>query len=430
MLLKQLLFFIVFLLITPRVTVSQENTPSFQALAALEKVHNELIEQEVFGFAAESNIDQVVKTFEKSAQKSASVQLAVCVVKIDRGLDVSRELAGLASRNKTSWTAWRVKVVSALVFDGANSATTVLSVYQKNVLGLIEDANSSETVRKEGIAQLAWIKSTAEEVGTLASASEKNISRIIDNPKATEHLRSIEGRVASAESELAQRLKNQEAALKAAATDAEKTTIIAAELTAIESRVQTEIDAAAVDFTKKLSELEPLAAEVVAAQREASTAARSLSSARRDLDRIDEDEDGGETAKATARVLVREMESRLANANADVIRAQGPFRQKLGEMEQIYLVAADTLNSAKNRILLIKRDYKSLFAANPDIAIQCTGVENTLGQLLARFPPMPTFVKRKSSKETELEDTRALVSRLQVSVAETFAELRMQVSRE
>ena len=36
---------------------------------------------------------------------------------------------------------------------------------------------------------------------------------------------------------------------------------------------------------------------------------------------------------------------------------------------------------------------------------------------------MPTFVRRKSSREMELEETRKIVQKLQISVSEAFSEI-------
>jgi hypothetical protein len=406
-----------------------------QAVSSLQELHKELSENELFGPSAAPYIDLAEKSLARKVVASPHVQLALAVVRIDRGINVKRDALSVAVRLKTNWTAWKTALVAELVFGDANEAIAILSKYQKSVLAVLKVAQTDVATRKDSHQQLLWIRDAANQLSILPAASEVAVNRIINSPEAQDV---IDANLGQQELDLAAEARRDKDAefydrLKAAVVN--KTALIEQELDSLETEIPSEIRALSREFNMKEAELRPLAADLSAARSVSSAADsavnsinRRLSSARSKADDIDEDEEPG--AKKAAEAAVDVLEGQLAAARADAAaarseesRAESVYCFKLGEMQEIYAAAANVVNFGKNRVLRLRREFEDVISGSISLQERFKKNEMMIGALLTEFPPMPTFVRRKTSREMALEETRRIVQKLQLSVDDVFAEL-------
>jgi hypothetical protein len=81
------------------------------------------------------------------------------------------------------------------------------------------------------------------------------------------------------------------------------------------------------------------------------------------------------------------------------------------------------VNFAKHRVLLLRREFEGVISDSIAIQERFRKIEVLIGRLLQDFPPMPTFVRRKTSREMALEETRMIAKKLQISVKDVFADI-------
>ncbi|MEY3175265.1 MAG: hypothetical protein RLZZ436_3179 [Planctomycetota bacterium] len=406
-----------------------------QAISSLQAMHKELSENELFGPNAYPYIEQVEKNLNRKTAGSPHVQLALAIVRIDRGINVKREALSVATRLKTNWTAWKTALVPELVFGDANEAVAILSKFQKAVLTAAKSAQADPALRQEACEQLLWIQDAGNQLAILPAASEVAVNRIIDSTEAKDLIATSIGKQQIDRADEARRDKDAEFFDRLKAATANKIAFMEGELEILQTEIPAEIMALSGEFKIKNTELQPLAAALSAA-RSVSSAADSavssinsrLSKARSKADDIDEDEEPG--AKKAAEAAVEVLEGQLAAARADAeaaraeeTRAESVYCLKLGEMQEIYATAANVVNFGKNRVLRLRREFEDILVGSIQLQEKFKKVELLIGTLLTEFPPMPTFVRRKSSREMELEETRRIVQKLRLSVDEVFSEI-------
>ncbi len=406
-----------------------------QAVSLLQALHQELSENELFGTSAAPYIDQAEKSLSRKVAVSPHVQLAVAVVRIDRGINVKRDALSVAGRLKTSWTAWKTALVAELVFGDANEAVTILSKYQKSVLTSLKAPQTDAATRKDAYLQLLWIRDAANQLAILPAASEVAVNRILNSPEAQDVIDANLGKQELDIAAEARREKDAEFYDRLQAAVANKTALIEQELDSLETEIPSEIRALSREFNIKEAELKPLAADLSAARAVSSAAdsavnsiSRRLSSARSKAADIDEEEEPG--AKKAAEAAVDVLEGQLASARADATaaraeesRAESVYCFKLGEMQEIYAAAANVVNFGRNRVLRLRREFEDVISGSIQLQERFKKTETLIGTLLTEFPPMPVFVRRKTSREMALEETRRIVQKLQLSVDDIFSEI-------
>jgi|GEM_PF-1136505 len=434
--LMQILSLLAFLLAgTRQSAVADLSDEEKQAVSELQSKHKELSENRLFGASAVPYIAQFKKSLSRRAAASTKVQLALVVVQIDRGVNVRREAVTLASRMKTSWAAWKTALVAELVFGDADEAIVVVSRFQKAVLSAAKAGNTDPAVLKDCRQQLLWVKDATNQLATLPDVSDSVVNRIVNNLEAEDVIHANAGQQEIASAAEARRNKDADFANKLKASLQEQTAVIAKELDSLETAIPSDIQMLSAEYIKKATELKPLGAAVSAA-RAVSSAAESavrsinsrLSAARSKASDIDEDEEPG--ARIAAEAAVDVLEGQLAAAKADAAaaraeesRAESVYCLKLGEMQRIYTAAANVVNFAKNRVLLLRREFEGVISDSIAIQERFRKIETLIGTLLQDFPPMPTFVRRKTSREMALEETRTIAQKLQISVTDVFADI-------
>ncbi|MFN7682690.1 MAG: hypothetical protein ACK5TG_17640 [Planctomyces sp.] len=405
-----------------------------QAVTELQRMHQELTENKLFGASAVPYIAQFRKSLSRKAAASLKVQLAIAVVQIDRGVNVRREAVTLATRMKTSWAAWKTALVAELVFGDADEAILVVARFQRAVLSVVNAEETDPAVLKDCRQQLLWVKDATNQLAILPDVSESGVNRIVNNPEAEDVINANDQQEIASAAE-ARRDKDADFAVQLKATLQEQTEVIGRELDSLETAIPNEMQMLSAEYIKKLTELKPLGAAVSAA-RAVSSAAESavssinsrLSAARSKANSIDEDEEPG--AKIAAEAAVDVLEGQLAAARADAAaaraeesRAESVYCLKLGESQRVYATAANVVNFAKHRVLLLRREFEGVISDSIAIQERFRKIEVLIGRLLQDFPPMPTFVRRKTSREMALEETRMIAKKLQISVKDVFAEI-------
>jgi len=434
--LMQILSLVAFLVAgTGQSAVADLTAEEKQAVTELQRMHQELTENKLFGASAVPYIAQFRKSLSRKAAASLKVQLAIAVVQIDRGVNVRREAVTLATRMKTSWAAWKTALVAELVFGDADEAIVVVARFQRAVLSVVKAEKTDPAVLKDCRQQLLWVKDATNQLAILPDVSESGVNRIVNNPEAEDVINANPDQHEIALAAEARRDKDADFAVQLKATLQEQTEVIGRELDSLETAIPNEMQMLSAEYIKKLTELKPLGAAVSAA-RAVSSAAESavssinsrLSAARSKANSIDEDEEPG--AKIAAEAAVDVLEGQLAAARADAAaaraeesRAESVYCLKLGEMQRVYATAANVVNFAKNRVLLLRREFEGVISDSIAIQERFRKIEVLIGRLLQDFPPMPTFVRRKTSREMALEETRMIAKKLQISVKDVFADI-------
>ena len=282
-----------------------------QAISDLQSLHKELTDNELFGQSAYTYIKQFEKALNRKTAASSHVQLALVIIRIDRGIDIKRDALNIATRLKTNWTAWKTALVAELVFGDANEAVEILSKYQKAVLTVAKSAEARPVLLQETCRQLLWIRDTGNQLAILPAVSEIQVNRIIDNMESIDLIATnLEVQQIDSADE-ARRSKDVEFFERLKAATANKIAFIESELTVLEAEVPAEVLALSAEFKIKNTELQPLGAALAAARAVSSAADAAVSSiksraskARSKVNEIDENEDPGSKKAAEAAVEV------------------------------------------------------------------------------------------------------------------------------
>jgi hypothetical protein len=406
-----------------------------QSMSDLRSMHKELSENNLSGDKADAQINRFKKNLPRKVAASPNIQIAIAVVQIDCGVNPKRDAIAIASRLKTNWTAWKVALVAELVFGDASGAVSILSRFQKAAVTLASSAQIDDPTRKEAIQQLLWIKDAANQLAILPATSDAAVNKIIDSGEAENLIRvNVEGKdLIEADENRRQADEKFKEELQNAVGN--KTAFVTEQLASIETELPQQITMLSSDFKNKFTELQPLAASLSAARATSNAADSAVSSirsrlttARSKASDIDEDEEPGAKAAAETAVSVLEGQLASARATADAARAEESeaevvYLLKLVEMQEIYANAANIVNYGKNQVLHLSKEFGDIIEGSLELQEQFSNVEKMIALLLKDFPPMPTFVRRKSSKEMALEETRRIVKKLQLSVDDVFNEI-------